>query len=66
VGTIANVRDTDYHELGNNLNPDSGRPAEVWFMGIRKGDTPETNQQSKLAVEWLDELVGLLALGKPA
>jgi hypothetical protein len=64
VGTIANVRQADYSELGNNLNPDSGRPAEQWFMGIRKGDTPETNQQSKLAVEWLDELSGLLAIAK--
>jgi hypothetical protein len=64
VGTIGNVRNVNYAELGNGLNPDSGRPAEQWFMGIRKGDTPETNQQSKLAVEWLDELSGLLALAK--
>jgi hypothetical protein len=66
VGTIGNVRKVNYAELGNGLNPDSGRPAEQWFMGIRKGDTPETNQQSKLAVEWLDELSGLLAIAKAA
>ncbi|MFM9928181.1 pentapeptide repeat-containing protein [Variovorax sp. H27-G14] len=64
VGTIANVRQADYSELGNGLKPSSSRPAEQWFMGIRKGDTPETNQASKLAVEWLDELVGLLMLAK--
>jgi hypothetical protein len=62
VGTIGNVRHADYDSLGNGLNPDSGRPAEQWFMSIRKGDTPESNQCSALAVEWLDELTGLLAL----
>ncbi len=35
--------------------PDSGRLAEVWFMGIHAGDTPETNQQAKLALEWAEE-----------
>jgi hypothetical protein len=51
VGTIGNVRHADYDSLGNGLNPDSGRPAEQWFMSIRKGDTPESNQCSALAVE---------------
>ena len=45
----------------DGIRPNSGRPAERWFMGINKGDTPETNQISKLTVEWLDEFVGLLA-----
>ena len=60
VGTIANARGVGYDVLGNGIKPDSGRPAEQWFMSIRKGDTPETNQCSALAVEWLDEFVGLL------
>jgi hypothetical protein len=60
VGTIAHVRGGQYDALGNGLKPDSGRPIERFFMSIRKGDTPETNPASKLAVEWLDELTGLL------
>ena len=61
VGTIANVRQASYGSLGNGLEPDGGRPIEQWFTNISKGDTPATNQCSKLAVEWLDEFVGLLS-----
>ena len=66
VGTIGNVRKADYTQLGNGIKPDSGRPAEQWFMSISRGDTPETNQCSALAVQWLDELTSLLALHKSA
>ena len=59
VGTIANLRGLQYRDIG--VKPDSNRPAERWFLGIRKGDTPETNQISKITVEWLDEFVSLLA-----
>ena len=54
VGSIANVR----HERINSLRalkPDSGRPAERFFLGISKGDKPETNQASALAVEWCED-----------
>jgi hypothetical protein len=61
VGTIANVRGASYDSLGNGISPNAGRPIEQWFMSIRKGDTPETNQCSKLAVEWIDDFVSLLA-----
>lgn len=27
----------------------------MFFCGISKGDTPETNQFSKLALEWVDD-----------
>jgi len=60
VGTIAIVRGVGTNDL-EGIRPNSGRPAERWFMGISKDDTPETNQISKLTVEWLDEFVGLLA-----
>ena len=66
VGTIAHVRGGQYDALGNGIKPDSGRPIERFFMGIRKGDTPESNQCSALAVEWLDEFAGLLANAAPA
>jgi uncharacterized protein YjbI with pentapeptide repeats len=39
VGTIANVRKVDVDTLKKNSN----RPAEVWFLGIRKGDVPQSN-----------------------
>ena len=56
VGTIANVRGVDvYTELPEGLRPNSDRPAERWFLGIRKGDTPATNQISKITLAWLEE-----------
>ena len=61
VGTIANVRGKSYDEL-SGVKPNSSRPAERWFMSILKGDTPDTNQISRITVEWLDEFVALLAL----
>jgi hypothetical protein len=54
VGTIANVRHENYLNLGA-LRPNSYRPAECFFLAIHKGDTPETNQFSKLALEWVDQ-----------
>jgi uncharacterized protein YjbI with pentapeptide repeats len=61
VGTIANARGAQYDALGSGLAPNSSRPIESFFMSITSGDTPETNQVSKLAVEWLDEFAGLLS-----
>ena len=61
VGTIAHVRGGQYDALGNGLKPDASRPAERWFLGIRKGDTPESNRISAITVEWLDEFVSLIA-----
>ncbi len=62
VGTIGNVRGVNYKDIG--VKPDSSRPAERWFLGIKKGDTPETNQISRITVDWLDEFVGLLEASK--
>ena len=61
VGTIANVKHVGYNDL-DLLKPDSTRPIEKFFMGIRKGDTPEKNQISKRVVEWVDEFVKLQGL----
>lgn len=66
VRTIGNVRGVSYSALGNGIKPDSSRDAERWFMGIRKGDTPETSSISKITIEWLDEFVALLNLAKAA
>ena len=64
VGTIGNLRGVSYDALGAGIAPDSGRPAEQWFMSISKGDTPETSGVVAITVEWLDEFLGLLAAAR--
>jgi Pentapeptide repeats (8 copies) len=59
VGTISKARGVDYQSM-SGISPNASRPAERWFMGIKKGDTPETNQISKITLEWLDEFVSLV------
>jgi uncharacterized protein YjbI with pentapeptide repeats len=54
VGTIANARGCNFQALGS-LTPASQRPAERFFLGISKGDTPETSQFSALALKWSEE-----------
>ena len=54
VGTIAAARGTDYMSL-ESLKANSSRPAERFFMGICKGDTPESSQFSKLVLEWSEQ-----------
>ena len=55
VGTLANVRGCSYQEMGSSLRPNKDRHAERFFLGIRQGDTPDTNPVSKLAAEWTAE-----------
>ena len=55
VGTIANVRGVYYGQIEH----DSHRPIERFFMGIKEGDTPETNPASKIAVEWAEAWLAL-------
>jgi Pentapeptide repeats (8 copies) len=59
VGTIANVACKGYADL-ELIKPNSSRPAERWFLAIRKGDTPETSSVSKITVEWVEEFEQLL------
>jgi hypothetical protein len=58
VGTIANVRGSRYDAIPG-ITPDTQRPAERWFMNIRKGDTPVTNPAAAYAcavvAEWMHE-----------
>ena len=56
VGTLAKARDCKETEIPG-LMPNPSRPAERFFMGIKSGDTPETNQASKLALEWIDQWI---------
>ncbi len=66
AGTIANHRKIEgigngktIQENGIAFNVDSSSPRETWFMNIRKGDTPETNQCAKIALEWIDEAIAI-------
>ncbi len=59
VGTIAKSRECDYQDLGA-LKPDSGRPAEQWFMLIRPGQTPGNHGPAKLAAQWVEEWIGAM------
>jgi hypothetical protein len=55
IGTIANVRHARYDDLGEDLRPNADRPAERWFLGIRKGDTPESNAVASVTKQWCEE-----------
>jgi len=57
VGTIAKARKCAVDSLEGNLRPNSSRPAERFFMGIKPGDTPDNNPVSKIVLEWLDTFV---------
>ena len=63
-GTIANIRQCHYKELGAGMVFSASLPAEQWFTMIKEGDTPENNQASRLSVEWLDEFKLLLEAAK--
>ncbi len=54
VGTIANARGCSVDAPQFDIPKDASRPVERFFMAIRKGDTPETNAASKLALEWAE------------
>lgn len=58
-GTIANARHVDYHAL---TFVDSGRPAERWFLGIKEGDTPDSNKIAKITEEWILEFVSIIGV----
>ena len=60
VGTLANVRGVPYTAIPG-LEPDGNRPSERWYMGIRKGDTPETNPVAALSLAWAEEWLRLTA-----
>ena len=49
-GTIANARGVDISSLAYR---DPFRPAERWFLAIRKGDTPATSPIAKITEGWI-------------
>jgi len=54
VGTLARARKCDVFGIPG-LQPDDTRPAEVFFMPMRPGDTPDNSQLVKIALGWVDE-----------
>ena len=56
VGTIATTRGKGINDLGA-LVPNSDRPAERWFYGIRVGDTPENSVISRITAEWIEQWI---------
>jgi hypothetical protein len=55
VGTIANLRHEPHDALKIDLEPDATRPAEVFFLAIGQGDTPENSAVSRVVVEWIEQ-----------
>ena len=53
IGTIANVRGCEWNDTG--VIPDSGRPAERWFMALRPGNTPSNHPVAKITAGWIEE-----------
>ena len=62
VGTIANVRGVAVE----TLDKDANRPAEQWFLMIKKGDKPGDDSgggfAAQKAVEWAEEYLTLNAV----
>ena len=56
VGTIANIRGVDHIDM-DDIRPDHERPAEKWFLAIRKGDTPDNNPVAEIVKEWTEEFM---------
>jgi uncharacterized protein YjbI with pentapeptide repeats len=54
VGTIANLRGVSFGSM-DKIRPNQNRAIERWFLCIKEDDTPETNQFSAIAVEWIEE-----------
>ena len=65
AGTLAKARGverysgTSIETAGVTFHADAASPRERWFMMIKPGYTPETNQAAKLALEWVDEAIAI-------
>ena len=59
AGTMAHACNMSWDEFkAKGLMPiDGNSPRESWFLAIRPGDTPATNQIAAITLEWIDELL---------
>jgi len=60
VGTIAKAKKCNYKDL-NGLPPDASSTTESWFLGIKKGYTPDNSQISKITLNWIEEFESMIA-----
>jgi hypothetical protein len=51
VGTIANLQQKSVYD--SCFVRDGGRPAERWFLAIRKGHTPQNNPVAAVTEDWI-------------
>ena len=65
VGTITNGRGCDVAALGN-IQPNSARFAERWFLAIRPDDTPANSEIVKITLGWIDDFLTLANAWKGA
>ena len=61
AGTIAKAHGIDCYDGGNigDFRAQASSPRERWFAMIKPGDTPETNQASRMALGWLDRAISI-------
>lgn len=53
IGTIAKMRGVRHGSL-NGLEPNPRRPAERWFLALRRGDIPATSEVASITEEWVN------------
>ncbi|HEY2681549.1 MAG TPA: pentapeptide repeat-containing protein [Candidatus Udaeobacter sp.] len=64
AGTLAiakGIKGYSGEEIKNGLtfHADGSSPRERFFLAIKKGDTPETNSASNIALQWTDEAIAI-------
>ena len=61
AGTIAKAHGIDCYDGENigDFRAQATLPRERWFAMIKPGDTPETNQASRMALGWLDRAISI-------
>ena len=64
-GTIATLRGVKYHTMQDELAPMAGSAAEIWFLGMQPGQTPENHIISKITAEWIQEWQAKRAAANP-
>jgi hypothetical protein len=60
IGTAAKSKQVKYDQI-EGIKPDSNSNTERWFMGIKKGDTPQNSTIAKITLEWIEEFERLIA-----
>ena len=62
AGTMAHACHLDFakFQMEKRMPIDANSPRERWFIGIKKGDTPETNQVSKITLDWIDQAISMI------